>query len=111
MFASNTLENKSNLKFTNYGEDFISKLKKEKISIEAYLWNGMMLLENIVRTYNTDIIKDLPAQNSAINTFVFWDFVYIVIFKQTPFGIKIENEEFAWMLHFLLDKVEVKMKK
>ncbi len=108
MFASNTLENKSNLKFTDNWESFINKLKKENISIEAYLGNGMMLLENITKTYNIDIIKDLPAQNSAINTFIFWDFVYIIIFKQTSFGIKIENEEFAWMLHFLLEKIELK---
>jgi hypothetical protein len=66
-----------------------------------------MLLENIVKTYNTDIIKKLPAQNSAINTFMFWDYVYILIFKQTPFGIKIKNEEFASMMHFLLNKVDI----
>lgn len=107
MFASNTLDNKSNFKFSDYGEKFLNKLSKKKISIEAYLWNGVMLLENIVKTYNTDVIKNIPAQNSTINTFIFWDFVYVIIFKQTPFAIKIENEEFAWMMHFLLEKVNI----
>jgi hypothetical protein len=37
MFASNTLENKSSFKFSDYAEKFISKLKKEKITLEAYL--------------------------------------------------------------------------
>lgn len=107
MFASNTLDNKSNFKFSNYGEKFLNKLDKKKVSIEAYLWNGVILLENIIKTYNTDIIKNIPAQNSTINTFIFWDFVYIIIFKHTPFWIKIENPEFASMMNFLLKKVDV----
>jgi hypothetical protein len=39
MFASNTLDNKSPFYFSEYSEDFLKKLKKEKISIDAYLGN------------------------------------------------------------------------
>lgn len=104
MFASNTLESSSKTKFNTFAWDFIQKLKKEKINIEAYLWNWIMLFENIIKTYDTDILENLPAWNSAINTFIFWDFVYIIIFKEIPFWIKIENPEFAQMMHFLLKK-------
>ncbi len=107
MFASNTLESKSSSKIHNFTPDFFEKLNQEKISIEAYLWNGIMLFENIIKTYDSDILKDLPAGNSAINTFIFWDFVYIIIFKEIPFGIKIRNPEFAQMMHFLLKKANL----
>jgi len=104
MFASNTLENTSVNKFKTFSWDFIQKLNNEKINIEAYLWNWISLFENISKTNNAEILKNLPAWNSSINTFVFGDFVYIIIFKETPFWIKIENPEFAQMMHFLLKK-------
>ena len=52
--------------------------------------------------------SDLPAQNSSIQMFIFWDFVYIVIFKDIPYWIKIESEEYANIMHFLFKKVEIK---
>jgi len=51
---------------------------------------------------------ELPAQNSSIQMFIFWDFVYIVIFKEIPYWIKFESEEYANIMHFLLKKVELK---
>lgn len=104
MFASNTLESRSENNFNTFIWDFVKKLDKKNINIEAYLWNGIMLFESIVKTFDTKLLEKLPAWNSAINTFVFWKFVYIVIFKEIPFGIKIESEEFSQMMHFLLKK-------
>ena len=107
IFASNTLANKSGKWVSLYSSDFFAKLKDDKISTELYLWNGIMMLENIVKSYDSDILPTLPADNSTIQAFVFGDFVYIAIFRDIPFGIKIQNPEFAQMMHFLLKKVVV----
>jgi len=90
IFASNTLANKSGKWVSLYSSDFFAKLKDDKIS-----------------TYDSDILPTLPADNSTIQAFVFGDFVYIAIFRDIPFGIKIQNPEFAQMMHFLLKKVVV----
>ena len=107
IFASNTLANKTGKWVSLYSSDFFTKLKDDKISTELYLGNGIMMLESIVKSYDSDILPNLPADNSTIQAFVFWDFVYIAIFREIPFGIKIQNPEFAQMMHFLLKKVVV----
>lgn len=108
MFASNTLENQTSNTFSRYSWKFLDNLKSNNINIEMYLWNGIMLLENMIKTYDTSILENLPAWNSSIQTFIFWDFVYIIIFKEIPFWIKIESPEFAQMMHFLLKSIDKK---
>ena len=107
-FASNTLENKGANKFWEYSPEFIEKLKKKNILLDIFLWNGISVLEEIVKSNDMWNLSELPAQNSSIQTFIFWDFVYIVIFKDIPYWIKIESEEYANIMHFLFKKVEVK---
>ncbi|NUJ97276.1 hypothetical protein HGA92_00640 [Candidatus Gracilibacteria bacterium] len=110
MFASNTLENKTTNSsiFLDYSGDFIKKLKKNKINIEVYLGNGILNLESIIKSYNIDELENLPASSSAIQMYLFGDFIYIAIFKSVPFGIKIESQEFAQMLHFLFKNIHTK---
>lgn len=107
-FASNTLENKSSNNFLQYSPNFLEKLKKKNILLDIFLWNGISILEEIVKWNNLDSIWWLPASNSSIQTFISWDFVYIIIFKDIPYGIKIESEEYANIMHFLFKKIEVK---
>ncbi len=110
MFASNTLENRTTNSsiFLEYSWDFIKKLKENKINIEVYLWNGIINLESIIKMYNIDEIPNLPASSSAIQMYLFWDFIYVAIFKSIPFWFKMESQEFAQILHFLLKKVNTK---
>ena len=107
-FASNTLENKWANKFWEYSPNFIEKLEKKWISLDIFLWNWISVLEEIVKSQDMWWLSELPAQNSSIQIFIFWDFVYTVIFKDIPYWIKMESEEFASIMHFLLKKVEVK---
>ena len=107
-FASNTLENKSSNNFLQYSPAFLEKLKKKNIILDIFFWNGISILEEIVKWKDLESISSLPASNSSIQTFIFWDFVYIIIFKEIPYGIKIESEEYASIMHFLFKKVEVK---
>lgn len=106
LFASNTLENKSQYStFEKYSWDFIDKLKIKNISIETYLWNWIMMFENIVKTYDIDNIKNLPAWNSSLHTYIFWDYLYVAIYKNIPFAFKIKSYELTQMLHFLFKNI------
>lgn len=108
LFASNTVDSQVSIS-NNLKESSISlfnKLKENNISIETFLWNWIMLMENITKTYDIWIIEKLPASNSAINIYLVWDIIYIIIFKDSPFWIKIESEDLAYTFHFLFDKIE-----
>jgi len=107
-FASNTLENKWANKFWEYSPNFIEKLEKKDISLDIFLWNWISVLEEIVKSNDMWWLSDLPAQNSSIQMFIFWDFVYTVIFKEIPYWIKMESEEYANIMHFLFKKIEIK---
>ena len=67
-----------------------------------------MLMENISKTFDIDTISQTPASNSAVNIYLVWDVIYIIIFKDSPFWIKIESSDLAGTLHFLFDKIEYK---
>ncbi len=107
-FASNTLESLGANKFWEYSPNFIEKLKKKNILLDIFLGNGISVLEEIVKSNDMWKLSELPAQNSSIQLFIFWDFVYIVIFKDIAYWIKIESEEYANIMHFLMKKVELK---
>lgn len=109
LFASNTVDSQvslaQNLKTSTI--DLFNKLKESKVNIETFLWNWIMLMENISKTYDIWIIEKLPASNSAINIFLVWNTIYIIIFKDSPFWIKIESDDLAYTFHFLFDKIDV----
>ncbi|MFA5917616.1 MAG: helix-turn-helix domain-containing protein [Candidatus Gracilibacteria bacterium] len=110
LFASNIIDSQvtipSNLKQSSI--DLFKNLKLHNISIETFLGNGVMLMENISKTYDIEIMEKLPASNSAINIFIVGTIIYIIIFKESSFGIKIESEDLAYTMHFLFDKIQYK---
>lgn len=108
-FASNTFETQVSVNKTlkDYYQDIFERLKKNKVNIETYLWNWVLIMEQISKTTNTDNLSDLPAGNSAINIFVVWESVYIIIFKQTPFWIKIDSEDLANTMHFMMENLNI----
>lgn len=63
LLATNTLESQSTAtkSLKNYAESFLDKLKKEGITIEAHLANGIMLLESMFKTSDIQDLKSLPA--------------------------------------------------
>ena len=106
MFASNTLETQSTsaLSLRDYAKDFFEKTQKLWVHIDAYLGNGIMILENILQTQDVKELTTLPAGSSGVNVFVVGTILYMIIFKDIPFGIKIESEELSGLMHFLLKK-------
>lgn len=110
LFASNTVDSQVTISkdMKDSSVELFKKLEKNKINIETYLWNWIMLMENITKTFDIKTIEKLPASNSAVNIYLVWNIIYIIIFKDSPFAIKIESEDLAFTLHFLFDKIELR---
>ena len=110
LFASNTIDSQISISddMKQSSVRLFEKLKDNQIAIETYLWNGVMLMESISKTFDTDAISKIPASNSAVNMYLVWEVIYIIIFKNSPFWIKIESDDLANTLHFLFDKIEYK---
>jgi len=106
-FASNTLENRNSSSFLEYSPNFLKKLKNKNILLDIFIGNWISVFEEIVKAQSIDEIINLPAWDSSIQIFIFWSFVYIVIFKDIPYWIKFESEEFSNIMHFLLKKVNL----
>lgn len=108
-FASNTFESQTSVDTTikDYAKDTFTKLKKKNVTVETFLGNGILIMEHISKTTHIENLADLPAGNSAINIFVVGKVLYLIIFKDIPFGIKIDSEDVANTMHFLFEKLEV----
>ena len=112
LFASNTIDSQTTLpeNIKQWSKDLFTRLSERKINIETFLWNGIMLMENISRTYDFEAISKLPASNSAINIYIVWSNLYFLLFSGGTFWIKIQSDELAGTFHFLLDNIELKWK-
>lgn len=105
--ASNTLESQSTSQHQlhDYAAEFFEHIEKHQVHVESYLGNGILTLEQIMKTHDMQVLPGLPAGNAAVNVFVVGDTLYLIIFKQVPFGLKIQSEAFADMMHFLLKQI------
>jgi len=109
-FASNVFgeQIKTNANFKEIIVDFFEKIKRTDTVVDSFLWNWVLLMENVSKnTQNMSFLENLPAGNSSINIFLVWKTFYLVIFKDYPFGIKIENKEIVQTLHFMIDNLKL----
>ena len=108
MFASNILDSHiySKSSISDYNSNFFEKIKKKNIHIDVSLGNWNLIMERVTKNVWLNCIENLPATDSAINIFVVWTIVYIIIFKSSPFAIKIDSEEFADSLYFMMDNLK-----
>jgi hypothetical protein len=108
-FATNTFEDQISVHTTikEYYENLFVRLQKQNITVDAYIGNGILILEQISRTPTLNQLSNLPAGNSSINLFLVGENIYIIIFKEVPFEIKIESGDFANVLHFMLEHLEI----
>lgn len=107
LFASNTLASRSGKSDTinQYASEFLTKMETQGLHIDALLGNGIWLMESIGQAQGIEELRNLPATNESIQIFVAGGVVYILIFREIPFAMKIASEELAGVLHFLLEKV------
>ena len=62
-------------------------------------------MERIERTTKLKELLSLPTAPSSIHVFIVGYIVYVVIYRDDPVAIKIENELFADVFHLLLDQI------
>lgn len=107
-FTSNINESESNTndKIKKIWIAFFEKLKNNKINVEAYLWNGISLMENLSYTNKLENLYDLPAWNSSINIYIVWQILYIITFKEKPIWLKIDNVELWNTMHFIFENLK-----
>jgi len=104
---SNVVESQTNIsrEILASREYLFSNLSSHNISLETFLWNGIMLMENMSKIIDISDISEIPASNSGIQIFLVWDTIYIILLKDIPFGIKIKSFDLANTLHFLFDNM------
>lgn len=104
-FATNTLESQAGPKrFADYGQKLIDFLHTQHIATELYLGNGILLLEQLIKSDGLTL-GSVPAGESAMMILIVGSIVYIILFKKTPAAIKIESQELASVVVFLLKQV------
>lgn len=101
-FWSNTVESQSQSwkQLQDYAGSFLEQCAENQITLETYLGNGILTLEQIIKSTDLQTVAELPAGNASLNLFVSGETVYLLIFKSVPFGLKLESPEFADVLHF-----------
>ncbi len=105
--SANTFESMSvnNKNLDELAWNFFEELKQKNIKIEWYLATWMMSLEQMIKSNNMIDIEKLSVWNNSLNFFIVWEIVYLIIFKQVPFWIKLESTEFADLMHFMLKRM------
>jgi hypothetical protein len=105
-FATNTLESQAGTAtFRSYAGRLLQHLDEHHIHVDLYLGNGILLLEQMVKTQEKKILADLPAGQASLMVLIIGGVVYILLFKQQPAGIKIESQELSDVLTFLLKQM------
>lgn len=109
-FASNTLEAQSTSSYTlnHYAQEFFKNMTDHHVHIDGYVGGGVLLLEQLFHTGDMQEIKELPAGHEAVQLFLAWPYIYTIIFKDIPFGRKVEHQALADMFHFLLKMTKKK---
>lgn len=71
-FATNTLESQTGSKmFESYAQHLLEYFDNHQIGVELYLGNGILLLEQMIKTYDKSLLSHLPAgQNSLMITII-----------------------------------------
>lgn len=107
LFASNTLSSRSGKSsvIDVYASNFFEKMKHARYTIDTTIGNGFWLMETIGKTTSIDALRDLPAGSESIQIYIAGENVYILIFREIPFGMKIASNELAQVFYFLLDQV------
>ena len=106
--ASNTLDaiSLSPTTLHNYAQSTFEKLKKKQVSTDIYLANGITIMDELIHSTDIDTLVHIPAGNSAINMYLVGHTLYIVIFEDTPYGIKLSSKVLATLMHFLIEKLK-----
>lgn len=106
-FASHTFDSQVGViqDFQIKYNDFIDVLKKNKININWYIWEGILVMDDLVKMKKYEEIKKiLPWQNSTYG-YIVGSNLYVLQFREIEVGLKIESLSMTDMFNFLLDRL------
>ena len=66
-----------------------------------------MTLEHISKITKIGKLNNLSASNSTVNIFIAGNCVYILMFIEVPYAIKIDSKDLSYIMHFLFDNLKV----
>ncbi|MDP2670453.1 MAG: hypothetical protein Q8O99_06075 [bacterium] len=107
-FGTNTFETQllSSGTVKTYIGDFLKLLDQQRVTVQSYIADGSLIMEHLTISEAMQGIENLPAGNNAINFFVVGQIFYLLIYKETPIGLKLESPELARAMHFLLEQTQ-----
>lgn len=94
----------------NYARKTFQELQKHKVNTEIYLADGVTIMQEFRTISNSEDLLGIPAGNSTINIYLVGHTLYIAIFDNLPYGIKIHSKILATLMHFIIDKIELEKK-
>lgn len=108
-FWSNTFESASNTWFSmqDYTKKLRRQLDKKKIDTDISLGDGVLIMERLNHTSTISQVLALPAWSNAVNIFIVWQYLYFIIYHNTPIAIKIQSQQLADTMHFILEQTKV----
>ena len=107
LFASNTFEEQQTAPVIQTSmQDFFTRLEKQEIMLDSFIGSGSLIMERIDMSSDISFLAQLPAARSSVHIFLVGYIVYIVVYRDSPIGIRIENESVADALHIMLDEVQ-----
>ncbi len=107
-FASHTFDSQVGViqNFQTKYNDFIDVLKKNKVDVNWYIWEGILVMDDLIKMKSYEEIKKiLPWQNSTYG-YVVGSNLYILQFREIEVGLKIESLSMTDMFNFLLDRLK-----
>ncbi len=105
LFASNILEQSSSMSTLSlYAKDFLDTLLEKNIAVDTSIGNGISLLEAVSKLHNIRDIEKLPASGGSVQIWIIGESMYITLFKQVSFGMKIMSNELSNIIRFLIEK-------
>lgn len=106
-FGSNIFEEqKSHIRLRNYAQDFFEKIKLKSLKIDTYIANWWLIMEKINNSFLLWDFLSLPAWEWAINIFIAWTVVYILIYNNIPIAIKMDSDKVSQAFHLIFDEMK-----
>jgi len=102
VFVTNLTDMNDSNKFVSYYQSFLWDIKQENINLDVLVLSGNLVLENI---YAGDIVllENLPIKNPSVQIYILWEYLYMIMYKDMPYAIKVRSDEFVSVFHFLFN--------
>lgn len=85
-------------------QEFYKELDKQGLKIQARKGSGMSLIEEINYSESIWSLADFSHGSWSAQLWIIWEDLYIIIYKDIPIGMKVQNKEVAYMIFSLLQK-------